>query len=71
MAMFVAIAGQALEAIDIHQCQGAAPDTACVEGEDARGVDVAFQRRPVAEDDLQIPGLAFLVLEPGLVTCRC
>jgi len=70
MAMLIALAGQALAGVDVHQGQGAAPDATGVEGRDARLVTAAFQRRPVAEDDLQIPGLALFVLEPGFVAGR-
>src|SRR5689334_16770592 len=71
MAVFVAFAGQALKAVDVHQGQGTAPDTAGVEGRDARLIDIAFQCSPVTEDDLKALGLALLVLEPGFVAWWC
>ena len=71
MTVFVAFAGQALKAVDVHQGQGAAPDTACIERRNTRLFDVAFQRCPVTENDFQILGLAFLVLEPGFSARWC
>ncbi len=65
--MLVAFARQAFTAVDIHEGQGATPDTTGVEGRDARLIASAFQSGPMAEDDLQALGLALFVLKPGFV----
>ncbi|MOA61740.1 hypothetical protein D3C78_1869530 [compost metagenome] len=65
MAVLLAAAADALAAVDVQEGHGAAPDAAGVEGVQAGLVALAFQRRPVAEDDLLPAGLALGVAEPG------
>ncbi len=69
--MGVAFTLQALAGVDVHQGHGATPDATSVERKQTRLVALAFERRPVAEDDLQAFGLALLVGEPRRITRRC
>lgn len=64
-ALFGAIAAQAFAAVDVQQGHPRAPDAAGVQGEQAGLVAVAFEGRPVAEDDLLTAGLARWEAEPG------